>query len=64
MWLLGRKWVDLVLWAPDITAAGGKGLHIVRITRNDEIVNELEADLMAFAAMVDDFERRLRLKAA
>jgi hypothetical protein len=64
MWLLGRKWVDLVLWAPDIAAAGGKGLHIVRVTRNDDVVNELEADLMAFAALVDDFERRLRLKAA
>lgn len=64
MWLLGRKWVDLVLWAPDIAQAGGKGLHIVRITRDDDIVNELETDLMAFAALVDDLERRLRLKAA
>jgi len=64
MWLLGRKWVDLVLWAPDIAQAGGKGLHVTRITRDDDAINELEADLMAFVAMVDDFERRLRLKAA
>jgi exodeoxyribonuclease (lambda-induced) len=64
MWLLGRQWIDLVLWAPDLAEAGGKGLHITRIVRDDDVINELEADLMAFAAMVDDFERRLRLKAA
>ncbi len=64
MWLLGRQWVDLVLWAPDIADAGGKGLHIVRIERNDDVINELESDLMDFLALVDDFERRLRLKAA
>ena len=31
MWLLGRSWIDLVLWAPDLAETGHKGLHIVRI---------------------------------
>ena len=64
MWLLGRKWIDLVLWAPDLAEAGHKGLHIARIERDDEMIEALEADLMQFAALVDDYERRLRLKAA
>lgn len=64
MWLLGRKWIDLILWAPDLAEAGHKGLHIVRIERDDDVIEALEADLMQFAALVEDYERRLRLKAA
>lgn len=64
MWLLGRKWIDLVLWAPDLADAGHQGLHIVRIDRDDDVIDALEADLMQFAALVEDYERRLRLKAA
>lgn len=64
LWLLGRQWVDLVLWAPDLEAAGRKGLHIVRITRNEDDIEKLEADLMAFAVLVQENEEKLRLKAA
>lgn len=64
LWLLGRQWVDLVLWAPDLEAAGRKGLHIIRIERDEEAIEKLEADLMAFAAIAKDHEERLRLKAA
>lgn len=64
MWLLGRQWVDLVLWAPDLQSAGCKGLHIVRITRDEDAIEKLEADLMAFAVLVQDNEQKLRLKAA
>ena len=63
LWLTGRKWIDLAVWCPALEPIGAE-LHITRITRDDDVINELEADLMAFAAMVDDFERRLRLKAA
>ena len=64
MWLLGRQWVDLVMWAPDLADAGRKGLHIVRIERDDDTINALEADLLQFSMLVDDFEKRLRLRAA
>ena len=30
LWLLGRKWVDLVLWAPDLRA-----MKIIRIERDE-----------------------------
>lgn len=68
LWLLGRQWVDLVLWAPDLEAAGRKGLHIIRIDRsengNEDAIEKLEADLMAFAVLVQENEEKLRLKAA
>lgn len=55
LWLLGRRWVDLSLWCPDL-----QKLHTVRIERDDEAVERLEADLLAFAKMVDGYEARLR----
>ena len=55
LWLLGRQWVDLVLWAPDL------GVHIVkRITRDEEAIEALEADLMAFQKLVAQYETSLR----
>jgi exodeoxyribonuclease (lambda-induced) len=55
LWLLGRKWVDLVLWCPDLNA-----IKIHRITRDEEAIAALEHDLMTFSATVKDFENKLR----
>ena len=63
MWLLGRCWVDLVLWAPDLESIG-RHLTIIRIDRDDNAINALETDLMAFAARVQENERMLRQIAA
>ena len=59
LWLLGRQWVDLVLWAPDLEPLG---LHmkIIRITRDESAIEALEADLMKFAGMVREYESKLR----
>jgi hypothetical protein len=62
MWLLGRKWTDLILWAPDLADAGRKGLHIVRIARDEKQIKKLEAALMRFAVLVDELETKLRLR--
>ena len=38
MWLLGRKWCDLILWAPDLEAIGqeaAKGITFVMPAYND-----------------------------
>lgn len=59
LWLLGRQWVDLVLWAPDMEHMG-MALTIRRITRDEAAIEKLEADLMAFAKTVTDFETKLR----
>lgn len=55
LWLLGRQWVDLVLWAPDLDL-----MVIHRITRNEEAIEALEADLMDFARTVKKYETTLR----
>lgn len=63
MWLLGRKWVDLILWAPDLDPIG-RQLTIIRIERDDDIIEELEGDLMAFERLVSKYENLLRKEAA
>lgn len=60
MWLLGRQWIDLHLWVYDMPHLS----QIIRIERDDDVINDLEKDLWQFAMLVEDYERRLRLKAA
>ena len=55
LWLLGRWWVDLVLWAPDLDL-----MVVHRITRDEDRIEALESDLMAFARMVKQYETTLR----
>ena len=55
LWLLGRQWVDLVLWIPDF-----KHMTIIRIERDEDAIEALEADLMAFARTVKTYEEKLR----
>lgn len=59
LWLLGRQWVDLVLWAPDLTDLGLQ-LTVRRITRDEDAIQALEDDLMKFAQTVRSFESKLR----
>lgn len=55
LWLLGRQWVDLVLWCPDL-----HHMVIKRIERDEAAIDALEADLMAFARLVTQYETALR----
>lgn len=55
LWLLGRQWVDLVLWVPDL-----EFMKVQRITRDDDAIEALEADLVAFAKVVQQNEAKLR----
>ena len=63
MWLTGRKWVDLVLWAPDL-ASIGRDLTIHRIERDQAAIDALESDLLAFWRRVQDLTARLQQVAA
>jgi len=63
MWLLGRKWCDLVLWAPDLEPIG-RHLTIHRIDRDDDAIEALESDLMDFERTVTRYETMLRKEAA
>lgn len=55
LWLLGRQWVDLVLWCPDL-----KHMVIKRITREEDAIESLETDLMDFTRLVTKYETTLR----
>lgn len=55
LWLLGRKWVDLVLWVPDLSH-----MAIHRIDRDEDYIEAMETDLMAFARLVTQYENTLR----
>ncbi len=59
LWLLGRKWCDLVLWAPDLPRGR---LTIVRINRDDEAIQALEDDLLKFEKLVSQYEDALIAK--
>lgn len=59
LWITGRKWIDLVLWAPAL-APIGRDLTIHRLTRDESAIEALEADLLAFAGMVKAAESKLR----
>ena len=55
LWLLGRQWFDLVIWTPDL-----QHMVIHRINRDEDAIEALEADLMAFARLVTQYENTLR----
>jgi hypothetical protein len=59
LWLTGRKWIDLVLWAPALEPIG-RHITIHRITRDEAAIEALETDLMVFAGMVTAAETKLR----
>jgi hypothetical protein len=57
LWLLGRKWCRLALWAPDLPA---KKLTTIVIERDDNAIEALESDLIAFEKLVSSYETKLR----
>jgi exodeoxyribonuclease (lambda-induced) len=59
LWMLGRQWVDLVLWAPDL-AELGLAMKVIRIERDQSAIDALETDLIAFLGMVRENESKLR----
>jgi hypothetical protein len=60
LWLTGRKWIDLALWCPALETIG-RQLTIHHIERDESHIEALEADLIAFAEMIDACEKKLRM---
>ena len=54
LWMLTPDWIDLCLWCPDLQA-----LKVIRIERDEEELQALEDDLMAFEALVCGYETAL-----
>lgn len=59
LWLTGRKWIDLALWCPALEPVG-RQLTVHHITRSDNAIEAMEADLLAFARLVKQNELILR----
>jgi hypothetical protein len=62
MWITGRKWWDLSLWCPDMPT--GLQMTIIRIERDDDAIEALEADLVAFERLVSQYEQKLAQRLA
>lgn len=58
MWLLCAKWIDLHLWVYDMPHLS----QIIRIERDDDVIEALESDLIAFERLVSQYEAKLRAK--
>ncbi|CDN87377.1 YqaJ recombinase family protein [Hydrogenophaga intermedia] len=59
MWITGRKRWHFCMYCPALEPVGRQLFWRV-IERNDEFIEALEADLIAFKALVDDYEHFLR----
>lgn len=57
LWMLALEWIDLLLWCPDLQT-----LHVIRINRNEDEIQKLEDDLVAFERLVTEYETKLRAK--
>lgn len=55
LWMLTLPWIDLGLWCADLRA-----LRIIRIHRDEDEIQKLEDDLIAFEALVSQHEAELR----
>lgn len=63
LWITRRRWADFVMYAPDLEVVG-KQLFYRRIERDEAFIEQLEIDLMQFAALVAENEAVLRRQAA
>jgi len=59
MWINRWEWLDLVVYTPWL-ASVGKELFIRRIFRDEDRIQALETDLVAFSRLVARYESRLR----
>ncbi len=58
LWLTGRQWIDLCIWVPAL-AEIGLDLTVHRIHREEDVIEAMERDLVDFANMVTELERKL-----
>lgn len=58
IWLWHLDWIDLILWAPDMP--GDLKLKVIRIERDDDYIEALQADLTEFDQMVQGYVAKLR----
>jgi hypothetical protein len=63
MWITGRKWCDFVMYVPDLECVG-RDLYVKRIERDDDFIDAMVEELMAFNRRVSQFEQIFRMENA
>lgn len=63
LWITGRKWAHIGMYCPALKPVG-RELWLGEYDRDDDYIEELERDLWEFKKLVDEYEARLRAKAA
>ena len=58
LWLTGRTWWHFVLYCPALEPCGREG-HIVEVKRDDDYIESMEADLIAFDAKVEEYRQAI-----
>lgn len=61
MWLTGRKWWHICVYCPALESVGKK-LWWKEFKRDDDFIEEMEADLLEFSEVVLGYEKLLRPK--
>lgn len=56
LWILGRQWCDLILWAPDLPIGA---MQVIRIQRDEAEIKRLADGLVEFDAAVEAHFHRL-----
>lgn len=59
MWITGRKWCDFIMYCPWLESVG-KELFIKHVKRDDDYIEALEADLIAFDRLVCEYVDRIK----
>lgn len=62
LWITGRKWWDFVSYSPDMPEP--LRLYIHRVERNEEYIQNLEAEVIRFLAEAEEMYQRLIRRAA
>mgnify|MGYP003634996055 FL=1 len=63
LWITGRKWAHIGMYCPALKPVG-RELWLGEYDRDDNYIEELEADLWQFKKLVDEYEALLRANAA
>ena len=59
LWITSRAWWDFCVYCPALEPAG-RGFSRWRVPRDDDYIEAMEQDLVAFSRLVDTYERELR----
>lgn len=63
MWVTGRSWWHFCMYCPAL-APVGKELYLMHVKRDDDYIEALEQDLIAFERLVTEYETILRREKA